>query len=1193
MTNSFPMKPDDNQFIRPHECGTSHTNGYFPPPGPGCYPPPPAPGCCPPPPPMCDCFNPIPPVPSVLEGQSLYEALNIQAKRVNECIQQWNCISANCYEYMKKIVCAARMNGVYYDDCEVKFNRGYDETEGCAYSIIRKKAVDSKNQPIFVKLAPAFDNPTNSGITQGIFDVSFIKSANMIITAVDPSQTKWNGPAMWKGAPIPGEENTTGYVYGFNKQGALRVFQGNVTETILCQNQMEDVIGGCTPIIMNNAITEQAELMTDKGAVTAIGFNVGNGDVFFFQCSAQDQPGMTGAGVAKILSGFGCTTAVITSFISGENKTIANGMLYMGQMCEVPNGANVPQNLAYWYISKCPGFNNDFQKEIAELVQTTGQNAWSTYLLGVQIQTFSDRIDQNHKSILAEIERAMQAENWLQENINKEVNRAMQAEDFLQININSEVNRATAAEQAETERATQAENTLDTKIQEETARATQAEQELDQKITTETERATQAENKNASDIAAEKLRAQNRENQIQVSIDNEVAARIAADNDLINAIEQETLARRAADTALQNTIDATKKQLQQNINSLTDTVNGITGGQTDLPYLKLTGGTLSGPVTFSSEDTITVGRGPTAELEVATKKYVDDAISGGTTPGSDVTKEYVDQQIANVQSQISGKVSKTGDTMTGTLNMTLNQIQNAKLSSNTATLLDDGAGGPGRLSNLALPQNDADAASKLYVDTYVDEKISVIPTDGVQRSGDTMTGDLNFESPAMIAFYTTVDENNVMIASLNPNPTEKELKAQIRTATGRLSKTAKTLGITDELLSKLDSTGVDTQKSKIEAVYSLAATTAGISPTGTLAGQIYNSNGHIYIESLLDDIHLRGDSIIVQTTSGAYTNIQALALTLPQSGEIKGHSGHVDINSADSLGAVYINRTNNGEIQEGGTGELHVTGIHAPQGLTLEPTAQLILQPGTTIQVKTPMNMNSNNLEGVSSIVGVSPTIQATGGNLSLNSTSQVLLNAGTGTISANGKKINNVAMGTENTDAVTKQQLDAVYNTAESALNTANSASSAASSAQSTANTALGTAQNAQTNANLALSKANNAIELAGKVSGISMKVIASGYAARLDGGGSVSISIPCTSNRIIIILETTSDSYTRVYGNTWHNMTQTNNILQVHTPYVQGSAVLYDNLHSIRFYQGIINFTFTCTTSIDILCTKYTILG
>lgn len=90
----------------------------------------------------------------------------------------------------------------------------------------------------------------------------------------------------------PAQTKTDGYVYGFNRHGALRYFKGDVTETTLCQNQMVDVIGGCVPILYDGKVIEGVEAMTQKQAICAIGFNCGTGSVFFFSCSAQNQPGM-------------------------------------------------------------------------------------------------------------------------------------------------------------------------------------------------------------------------------------------------------------------------------------------------------------------------------------------------------------------------------------------------------------------------------------------------------------------------------------------------------------------------------------------------------------------------------------------------------------------------------------------------------------------------------------------------------------------------------------------------------------------------------------------------------------------------------------------------------------------------------------------------------------------------------------
>lgn len=1016
----MPPKPV-NQFSPPECCpppppphGWDYPSCGKPPYAPPPVPPPPSPECvpvCPPP-----GLKQIPPIPSVCEGSSLYEAMNIQIQRTNACIEQWNNISRNCFAAMNACVEAARANDVYYDDCEVHYQEGFDENEGCAYAIVEKQSVDRNGRPIFVKLVPAYKNTTNSGVVQDIFDVSFIESANLIITAVPTAQKNWYGPAMYNGAPIPGidqnimhpieGQNPTpplvhpGWVYGFNRQGWLRFFPKTVTETDLCQNGMVNCLGSCWPIISNGELTNEAKELTTKASITAIGFNKGTGSVFFFSCSAQDQPGMTGVSVGKLLQGFGCTTAVITTMIDGTNKTMAAGMMYMGQMTTVPQAGKTPENLAYWVISKRANFKNRFQKEIADLVQVTGQNAWKNYLLGVQIQDFDDRIDENANAIKAETERAMQAEQWLQENINKEVERAMQAEAWLQENINKEVERATAEEQR-----------LDQKIDDEIDRATQSEQELNQKIIDETNRATQAENKLAADIAAEKLRAMNRENEIQAALDKEIRERIAADNDIINALEQEVLARRAADTALENKIDAVKNDLTIDINNLENILNGITGGQTNLPYLKLTGGTMTGTVTFTENNTITLGRGPTEDMEAATKKYVDDAVAagGGGGGGGDVTKEYVDQQVSTLQNQITGKVSKSGDTMSGALDMDGNKIENAVLSSNTGTTLDNGAGGPGKITNLDDPTEPTDAVNLKTVQQKIDDTKQELSGEFLPLAGGIMTGDINMTDASHITFYDPQE----MAAMLVKNAvTASSTPVMIRP-----SATAKRLGITKEILADAQSRGLELKYATIEDVYKtmqkprttnneIEKETEGeiekdnnvdnspvldiLDIPGQIArGFVYNDSQDMCMQSTGGNIGLKGAKISITDGEGNSIPIEGASkigpageddaiIFHPTSTAIKGPlnvtdvigqptgqvnagkaviggvtlephvtSGssdtHLDIDVPTSKGAVYINRTQNGSAVSGGTGEIHVTEIHSPQQLIIRPATSMSL----------------------------------------------------------------------------------------------------------------------------------------------------------------------------------------------------------------------------------------------------------
>lgn len=882
----------------------------------GCTPPPTV--CPPQKPPVCQPPQPvmgqIPPVPTVIEGSSLYEAMGKVIERTNMCINQWNCISKNCYEAMNACVAAARSNDVYYDDCEVNYQEGYDTTEGCAYAIVEKKAVDRKGKPIFVSLAPAYDNTTNSGVEQGIFDMSFIKSANVIMTAVQAGSDKWFGPAMYRGAAIPGESNPDGYVYGFNRHGALRYFKGDVTETTLCQNQMVDVIGGCVPILYDGKVIEGVEAMTQKQAICAIGFNCGTGSVFFFSCSAQNQPGMGIASVARILQGYGCTTAVVTSATTNTPAATGEGMLYMGQMTTDPVNAKEPKNLAYWVISKCPNFNNAFQKEVADLVQTTGRNAWETYLLGVQIQSFDDRITQNAKDIAAEIERAKAAEKALDNKIEAETNRAEAAEDALDKKIDAETERATAAETA-----------------------------LDNKIVAETNRATAAENKIASDLQAEVVRATTRENQIQAALDAEIKARIDADNDLINAIEQEVLARKAADVALENKIDAVDKKIQTqiaglegDITQINQTIKGMTTGQTNLPYLKLSGGQLTGNLTFTSGSTVVAGRAPTADNEVATKKYVDDAVkTGGGSPGGDVSKEYVDQQITNVQGQIDTKVSKSGDTMTGSLNFNGNTAVNPVLESSTGIKVQSSsAGAAGKVTNLATPAADSDAANKKYVDDgikQVKQEISgELGGEYLALTGGDMTGDINMTGNSVVKFYDPI-----------------AARARARNLTDQMIK--------GSVYNDADSMVVKSESGPV----SLIGTDVGLSNgeggeiaiSGVTEIRRRKNDPNSGAVKLNDDlINLAADSVVVGQNGSMKGEVSMGTLNLYDdtgAAVLKRHNSHLDINVPDALGSVYINRNQT----EGGTGEIHVTEVHAPN--------ELRLNPGTTI------NMMSKRVVGM------------------------------------------------------------------------------------------------------------------------------------------------------------------------------------------------------------------------------------
>ena len=85
-----------------------------------------------------------------------------------------------------------------------------------------------------------------------------------------------------------------------------------------------------------------------------------------------------------------------------------------------------------------------------------------------------------------------------------------------------------------------------------------------------------------------------------------------------------------------------------------------------------------------------------------------------------------------------------------------------------------------------------------------------------------------------------------------------------------------------------------------------------------------------------DLINLAADTVLVGQNGSMQGEISMGTLNLYDdagAAVLKRHNSHLDINVPDAQGSVYINRNQT----EGGTGELHLTEIHAPNDLRLNP----------------------------------------------------------------------------------------------------------------------------------------------------------------------------------------------------------------------------------------------------------------
>lgn len=643
-------------------------------------PPPPSKGGLKPPPyagsgPDCDCTPPPPPPPVApahwIPGANWQEQMNHVMERTNEAICRWNQISADCYKALHDTVDAAISNDVYYDRDEVELYCGYDEGEESSYYVICARAVDKKGEPIRVRLAPAFDNTTNSGITQKISDVSYIKNANVIITAVSPTNPKWAGPAMCAGGAMPGETIKGGYVAGFNMHGVLKVFSSETDPNVLYQNKMVDVVGPVLPLIQEGQITAAGQGMTELRNICIIGWRRSDGMKFFFWSGNQENPGMSGVTAANILIGYGCTTAVATAYEAYEEKEEyeprnGSGMEYMATMPTAPMGWAVPSNSAFWYITKRPfrGWRNRFEGEIADLVQKAGQTQNDVNYIGYKVDTVvdianeaiqkadqaNDRLDLLEPRVDNLETRMAQAEtniNGLRQDLNAEIQRATNRENQIEQNLNNEINRAQNAEKA-----------LQEDIEEETQARIAADQNLQTQIT-----------------------------DVQTNLTKEIKDRTEADTNLNNAILAEQLARSTADTRLENLIEAEEAARQLADSALQQTINNIIDGSQKIEIA---------PDSLPIASPTQLGAIKVGENLTITEDGVLNAQAGGgggdytAGPGISITGTTISTDNNYLTTNLKF-LPTAGGTMTGDINMTSPAVIKFKTAdADTGSVYTDG-----------------------------------------------------------------------------------------------------------------------------------------------------------------------------------------------------------------------------------------------------------------------------------------------------------------------------------------------------------------------------------------------------------------------------------------------------------------------------------------------------------------------
>lgn len=99
----------------------------------------------------------------------------------------------------------------------------------------------------------------------------------------------------------------------------------------------------------------------------------------------------------------------------------------------------------------------------------------------------------------------------------------------------------------------------------------------------------------------------------------------------------------------------------------------------------------------------------------------------------------------------------------------------------------------------------------------------------------------------------------------------------------------------------------------------------------TVKGAFYRDNGDVCVKSESGNVRILGAATLLTNADNGAGQLKIGAITIQQ--HMSGDVPHLDINVGTDAGAVYVNRNDIG----GGTGELWVTEIHAPNELRLAP----------------------------------------------------------------------------------------------------------------------------------------------------------------------------------------------------------------------------------------------------------------
>jgi hypothetical protein len=468
---------------------------------------------------------------------STQEQIAILAGKVDEMCNILGEYDKKVWGAYDAIVHSCICNDAYYTEIETEV--GYLPATSAKYTVVRIPFVDKSNQPIRLQLGLAYNNTTNSGLHESVFDASERVLADKLFPACNIAD-EWTGKVYWKGAPL-NPEFSDGFTVGVLRNGFIKVYNQTATNADMNKDDVENAMGVAGVLVSGGAKTPDNYGYTEgTTGMVALGMNYDTQERFFILVDGEQATGVTSGGgctadqLAELFVKRGCTVAVLLAY-----KESVCG-LDCGEMLNIPYDVNhipyVPQLNAFWYITKEDHYHNDYVREVAELMQKYGRTIWQGVINGKTLDAVRAELADLTSQLEQEVQDRKDGDAALGERI-----------DTLGERVTTLYNELVEADTALGKRIDKEIEDRKQAIADEAAAREAADEALRQSDETIT-----------GLINQEKAAREAADTQLQQNINNEADERKRTDNTILEQLGQEKTDRTTADTAINEALNQLK-----------------------------------------------------------------------------------------------------------------------------------------------------------------------------------------------------------------------------------------------------------------------------------------------------------------------------------------------------------------------------------------------------------------------------------------------------------------------------------------------------------------------------------------------------------------------------------------------------------------------------------------------------------